>query len=161
MSLLAKSDPERRRGSVNAISGVLEAYMQSDLLKKFEDEQSNIQYEDSKYNVTDLSHGTVKPKKDKYISDEANEYIRKLVAETMGPQGRSTGSGLTKPFVTAYSELNDLCTLYKPKKKKKMREEERVRLQTIADKIVKEYDQRNREIADGTRVNSKSPNTVQ
>ena len=59
--------------------------MQSDLLKKFEDEQSNIRFEDSKFNVTDLSHGTVHPKKDKYISNEANEYIRKLVAESMGP----------------------------------------------------------------------------
>ena len=59
MSLSAESDPQRRRGSVNKISGVLEAYMQSDLLKKFEDEQSNIRFEDSKFNVTDLSLGTV------------------------------------------------------------------------------------------------------
>ena len=58
-----------------------------------------------------MSHGTVYEKKDKFISKEAIAYIHKLVSKSKTNR-YGQGSSMSTPFMAAFPELNDLCSLY-------------------------------------------------
>lgn len=100
------------------------------------EERSQVNY-DAKLNVSDLSHGSVYEKKEKFISTEAKNHIYNIVDKVA--KKNSQGIRFSKSFMSAYPELNDLCNLYGKPKQKKVKEKDRVRLQTIARKITDKY----------------------
>lgn len=61
--------------------------------------------------LSQMSHGTVYEKKDKFISAEAIAYIHRLVNKSKTNR-YGHGSSMTTPFMAAFPELNDLCSLY-------------------------------------------------
>ena len=64
---------EGRNGSFDKDSNSLIEYLHSNVHKGFMAEREH------DMNVSEISHGTIQDKKDKFISDEAKEYIQELV----------------------------------------------------------------------------------
>ena len=59
--------------------------------------------------LSDLSYGSVHEKKEKFISLEARKYIHELVSEVKGQERAYHMGSISKPFVSAFPELDDLC----------------------------------------------------
>lgn len=126
--------PMGKNGSFDKSSDSLLDYLNENKVKDFDQERS----EDLK--ASEMSHGTVYEKQDKFISEEAKEYIYRLVG-SVKTNKNGQGSMISAPFMEAFPALNDLCSLYSKKKKTKqvVSRKERHRLQRITNKLKDKY----------------------
>ena len=114
MASLYKCRKQYRRregkGSYEKNSEELIGYLMPVNKQRFEQERSWVARRDAKFDVSDLSHGSVYEKKEKFITAEAKNHIYKIVDKENAK--RAHGTKFSKSFMKAYPELNDLCDLY-------------------------------------------------